>query len=134
MGADILKVELPGDGDPERSIGRPPDGFSTYFEALNRGKRSIALDLRLPEAQAVVRKLVPQVDVLAENFRPGVMDGFGLGYAQVVESNPRLIYAVNSGFGPEGEWRDRGSFVHVSQGMSGAMIARAAGPEPSRWS
>lgn len=128
MGADVLKVEQPGDGDPGRSIGRLPDGFSSYFEALNRGKRSITLDLHLPEAQEVVEKLVAQVDVLVENFRPGVMEGFGLGYAQLAATNERLIYATNSGFGPEGEWRDRGSFDHVSQGMSGAMIAQGGGP------
>jgi CoA:oxalate CoA-transferase len=128
MGADVLKVELPGDGDPGRSIGRLPDGFSAYFEALNRGKRSIVLDLRSAEGQEIVRRLIPEVDVVVENFRPGVMDGFGIGYEQIKESNARLIYAINSGFGPTGEWSDRGSFDHISQGMSGAMISQGGGP------
>ena len=128
MGAEVLKVELPGDGDPGRSIGRLPDGFSAYFEALNRGKRSVTLDLRSAEGRAVIRKLVPEVDVMVENFRPGVMDGFGLGYDDVADLNPTLVYAINSGFGPEGEWRDRGSFDHVAQGMSGALIAQGGGP------
>ena len=134
MGADVLKVELPGDGDPGRSIGRLPDGFSPYFEALNRGKRSITLDLRSAEARAVIRKLVPQVDVMVENFRRGVMDGFGLGYEQIAELNPRLVYAINSGFGPEGAWSEHGSFDIVAQGMSGALIAQGGGPayEPMR--
>jgi len=128
MGADVLKVELPGDGDPGRSIGRLPDGFSAYFEALNRGKRSIALDLRAPEGREVIRRLAPATDVVVENFRPGVMDGFGLGYDELAALNPRLVYAINSGFGPEGEWSDRGSFDHVAQGMSGALVAQGGGP------
>ena len=128
MGAEVLKVELPGDGDPGRSVMRLPDGFSAYFEALNRGKRSITLELRTEEGRAVIRKLVPKVDVVVENFRPGVLDRLGIGYDDMVPLNPRLIYAVNSGFGPDGEWSSRGSFDHVAQGMSGALVAQGGGP------
>ena len=128
MGAEVLKVELPGDGDPGRSVMRLPDGFSAYFEALNRGKRSITLELRTAEGREVIQKLVPDIDVMVENFRPGVMDRFGIGYDESVKLNPKLIYAVNSGFGPEGEWSTRGSFDHVAQGMSGALIGQGGGP------
>ena len=129
MGADVLKVEMPGDGDPGRSLGLQPDGFCAYFEGHNRGKRSITLDLHKPEAKEIVLKLVAQVDVLTENFRPGFLDRLGYGYEELRAANPRLIYATNSGFGPRGEWRARGSFDVVAQGMSGSTI-RPGDPEP----
>lgn len=128
MGADVLKVEMPGNGDPGRSLGLGADGFCSYFEALNRGKRSLTLNLYKEEAREVMRKLIAEADVLTENFRPGFLDKLGYSYEQVREINPRIIYATNSGFGPKGKWRDRGSFDVVSQGMSGAMVAQAGGP------
>jgi CoA:oxalate CoA-transferase len=128
MGAEVLKVEMPGTGDPGRSLGRMPDGFCAYFEGLNRGKKSITLNLRSPEARDVICRLIERVDVLTENFRPGYLDSLGLGYEDLKKANPRLIYATNSGFGPKGEWRERGSFDVVAQGMSGAMISQAGGP------
>ena len=128
MGAEVLKVEMPGNGDPGRQLGVGADGFCSYFEALNRGKRSMTLDLRAEGALEIVRKLVSEADVLAENFRPGYLDSIGLGYEDLREANPRLIYATNSGFGPEGEWARRGSFDVVAQGMSGAMVALGGGP------
>ena len=128
MGADVLKVEMPGNGDPGRQLGVGADGFCSYFEALNRGKRSMTLDLRADGAIEVVHRLIKDADVLAENFRPGYLDSIGLGYDDLKEVNPQLIYATNSGFGPEGEWATRGSFDVVAQGMSGAMIALGGGP------
>ncbi len=128
MGADVLKVEMPGNGDPGRQLGVGADGFCSYFEALNRGKRSMTLDLRAEGALEIIRKLVAEADVLAENFRPGYLDSIGLGYDDLKEANPKLIYATNSGFGPEGVWATRGSFDVVAQGMSGAMIALGGGP------
>lgn len=128
MGAEILKVEMPGNGDPGRSLGVAADGFCSYFEALNRGKKSITINLYEPASREVMLKLVAQSDVLTENFRPGFLDKLGYGYEALREVNPRLIYATNSGFGPKGEWRERGSFDVVSQGMSGAMIAQGGGP------
>ncbi len=128
MGADVLKVEMPGNGDPGRQLGMGPDGYCTYFEALNRGKRSMTLDLRADGAMEIVHKLVEQADVLTENFRPGYLDSIGLGYDAMRQVNPKLIYASNSGFGTIGEWATRGSFDVVAQGMSGAMIAIAGGP------
>ena len=128
MGADVLKVEMPGNGDPGRSLGVGADGFCSYFEALNRGKRSMTLDLRADGAIELMHKLVSEADVLTENFRPGYLDSIGLGYEDLRKVNPRLIYATNSGFGPRGEWATRGSFDVVAQGMSGAMIALGGGP------
>ena len=128
MGADVLKVEMPGNGDPGRQLGVGADGFCSYFEALNRGKRSMTLDLRAEGALEIIRKLVAEADVLAENFRPGYLDSIGLGYDDLKGANPKLIYATNSGFGPEGDWATRGSFDVVAQGMSGAMIALGGGP------
>ncbi len=128
MGAEILKVEMPGNGDPGRSLGIGPDGFCSYFETLNRGKKSITLNLYKPESREVMLKLVEKVDVLTENFRPGFLDKLGYGYDELKAVNPQLIYATNSGFGHTGDWRTRGSFDVVAQGMSGAMIATAGGP------
>jgi crotonobetainyl-CoA:carnitine CoA-transferase CaiB-like acyl-CoA transferase len=128
MGADVLKVEAPNEGDPGRSLGRRPDGFCAYFEGHDRGKRSITLNLRAPEARTIVRRLVEQSDVVTENFRPGFLDKLGLGYEDLRPINPRLIYATNSGFGPKGPWRERGSFDVVAQGMGGIMVAQGGGP------
>ncbi len=128
MGADVLKIEMPGNGDPGRQLGVGVDGFCSYFEALNRGKRSMTLDLRADGAIEIVRKLIQDADVLAENFRPGYLDSIRLGYDDLRDVNPQLIYATNSGFGPEGEWARRGSFDVVAQGMSGAMVALGGGP------
>ena len=105
MGADVLKVEMPGNGDPGRQLGVGADGFCSYFEALNRGKRSMTLDLRAEGAIEVVHKLIEDADVLTENFRPGYLDSIGLGYDDLRQVNPQLIYATNSGFGPEGDGR-----------------------------
>jgi CoA:oxalate CoA-transferase len=129
MGAEIIKVEMPGSGDPGRSLGVGSDGFCSYFETLNRGKRSITVNLYNPESRDIIHRLVERVDVLTENFRPGFLDRLGYGYEDLRKVNPRLIYATNSGFGPNGFWRDRGSFDVVAQGMSGAMVANGGGPE-----
>jgi crotonobetainyl-CoA:carnitine CoA-transferase CaiB-like acyl-CoA transferase len=128
MGARIIKVEMPGDGDPGRSLGVASDGFCSYFEALNRGKESVTLNLYEEGAREVVHRLVAEADVLTENFRPGFLDRLGYGYEELRKVNERLIYATNSGFGPDGQWRDRGSFDVVAQGMSGAMVSQAGGP------
>ncbi|MCL4287438.1 MAG: CoA transferase, partial [Thermoleophilia bacterium] len=101
LGAEVTKVERPGSGDETRAWGPPWDdrGEATYFEAVNRNKRSIALDLRDPAGLAAARELVAAADVLVENFRPGVMDRLGLGWEDAAALNPRLIYCSISGFG-----------------------------------
>ena len=133
MGADVVKVEQPGDGDPGRALGRLPDGYCGYFEAFNRGKRSITVNLSSPEGLGIIHRLISKSDVITENFVPGAMERFGLGYDDVRKINPRIIYASNSGFGLNGEWAARPSYDIIAQAMSGAMIANAGGPasEPS---
>ncbi|HEV2126881.1 MAG TPA: CoA transferase, partial [Chloroflexota bacterium] len=128
MGADIIKVEAPNGGDLGRSLGLQPDGFCAYFEAHNRNKRSITLDLQRPEAKEVIYDLVGQVDVTVENFRRGVMDRLGFGYEKFREINPRIIYASASGYGPKGPLADRPSYDTIGQAMGGIMIAQAGGP------
>ena len=128
MGAEVLKIERPREGDPGRALGRRPDGFCSYFEALNRGKQSLTVNLGSAEGTQIVHRLVAEADVVTENFRPGVMDSLGVGYKQLRPLNARLIYAANNGFGTKGPWTERGSFDIVSQGISGAMIAQGGGP------
>ena len=122
LGADVIKIERPGSGDDTRRMGtRLPHGFSAGFLALNRNKRSIALDLRSDDGKAVFRRMAQTADVVVENFRPGVMERLGLGYAALAQINPRLVYASISGFGGTGPYRNRGGFDLVAQGMSGLM-------------
>jgi crotonobetainyl-CoA:carnitine CoA-transferase CaiB-like acyl-CoA transferase len=101
LGADVVKVERPGSGDDTRSWGPPFDerGEATYFQAVNRNKRSLALDLHDPQQQAFARGLARESDVLVENFRPGLMERLGLGYEQLSVDNPGLIYCSITGFG-----------------------------------
>ena len=101
LGAEVVKVERPGVGDDTRGWGPPwgQDGVATYFEAVNRNKTSVALDLRSPEGAREARRLARTSDVLVENFRPGVMESLGLGYAELRESNPALVYCSITGFG-----------------------------------
>src|SRR5512139_1444261 len=96
MGADVVKVESP-EGDLMRSRPVQRDGFSTMFGQLNAGKKSIVLDLKKPEAVAAIKKLATTVDILVENYRPGVMKRLGLDYAELSRINPRLIYCAISG-------------------------------------
>ena len=115
-GADVIKVEPPT-GDETRTYGPPfVDGESTYYMALNRNKRSIVLDLATPDGQEIVRRLAASSDVLVENFKTGSMERWGLGYAQLRELNPRLIYLAISGFGRSGP------YAHVA-GYDGALQA-----------
>ena len=122
LGADVIKIERPGSGDDTRRMGTLlPNGFSAGFLALNRNKRSIALDLRSDDGKAVFRRMAETADVVVENFRPGVMERLELGYAALSAINPRLVYASISGFGGTGPYRSRGGFDLVAQGMSGLM-------------
>ncbi len=131
MGADVIKIERPGSGDDTRRMGsRYENGFAAGFLALNRNKRSIALDLRSDEGKGVLRRMVETADIVAENFRPGVMDRLGLGYDELSQINPRLVYASISGFGGSGPYRNRGGFDLVAQGMSGLMSITGFPGEP----
>lgn len=103
-GADVIKVERPGAGDWSRQWGPFIDGVSMPFASLNRNKRSIAVDLKAEEGKEIIRRLARTSDVLMHNFRPGVMDGLGLGYEDLKAINPRLVYAYSTGWGDEGPY------------------------------
>jgi len=126
LGADVVKVERPGEGDGMRNW--PPltpnaDGatFSENFASINRNKRSVALDLKDPDDLAALRLLCDQADILIENFRPGVMDRTGLGYEALAATNPGLVYCSISGYGQTGPYASRGAFDVTVQAMSGLM-------------
>ena len=122
MGANVIKVEKPGGGDDTRRMGPPFTGeWASGFLALNRNKRSLALNLRDDAGQEVFKRLLKDADVVVENFRPGVMDRLGLGYDSLSEIKPGLVYCSISGFGATGPYRNRGGFDLVAQGMSGLM-------------
>jgi CoA:oxalate CoA-transferase len=119
-GADVIKVE-PIHGDDARHLGPFRDGESLYFDSLNRRKRSIALDLKAPEDLEVLRGLVATVDVLVENFRPGVTARLGIDYERMHELNPRLVYASISGFGQESPMGQAAAYDLIVQALSGVM-------------
>ena len=122
MGADVIKVENPNGGDDTRRMGPPfISGWSAAFLAINRNKRSLALNLRSEEGRGVFKALVGRADVVVENFRPGAMERLGLGYEGLKNIKPSLIYCSISGFGQTGPYRERGGFDLVAQGMSGLM-------------
>lgn len=120
LGADVIKVEPPG-GDASRHMGVRVGDDSTGFAALNRGKRSIVLDLKSNYGRAALVRLAERADVFIENFRPGVMTGLGLGYETLSALNPRLIYASISGYGQTGPEATKGGFDLIAQGASGLM-------------
>jgi crotonobetainyl-CoA:carnitine CoA-transferase CaiB-like acyl-CoA transferase len=128
MGADVIKVEPPG-GDSARRMAGASGTESAGFNALNRGKRGIVLDLATPRAQEVMRRLVATTDVLVENYRPGVMRRFGLDYATLAPDHPALIYASISGYGQTGPDAAKGGFDLIAQGVSGLMSVTG---EPGR--
>ena len=130
FGADVIKVELPGKGDDTRAWGPPflklPDGSddpreSAYYLCCNRNKRSIAIDLTRPEAQALLRRLAAEADIVVENFKVGGLKKYGLDYASLSAINPRLVYCSITGFGQTGPYADRPGYDFVAQGMGGFM-------------
>ena len=134
LGADVWKIETTSQTERRRSNGPYVHGVSTYFFSLNRGKKSIMLDLKAPEAKEIVHRLVKRADVLAENFSPGTMDRLGFGYEQMREVNPALVYASTSGFGQTGPYRERGAVDIIVQGMGALMstTGHESDPLPSR--
>jgi len=129
FGADIIKVEPPGAGDPLRKWRLLKDGTSVWWQVQSRNKRSIALDLKDPEAQDIVRRLAQDADVLIENFRPGAMEGWGLGPDELLALNPRLVMLRISGYGQTGPYRDKPGFGVVAEAMGGLRHLTA---EPDR--
>ena len=121
LGAEVWKVETPQQNETRRGAGPYVHGVSTYFFSVNRGKQSIMLDLKAPEAKEIVFHLAHEADVLTENFSPGTMEKIGFGYEALSEVNPALIYASTSGFGQTGPYRERGAVDAIVQGMGGVM-------------
>jgi len=128
MGADVIKVEKP-DGDDSRRF-LPPEikGESAAFMMMNRNKRGIALNLKDPDAIAVLRDLLEHADVVIENYRHDTMERLGLGYETLRQANPKLVYCAISGFGRTGPYAERGGFDLIAQGMSGLMSITGEGP------
>ncbi len=129
LGAEVIKVEPP-QGDDYRAIGPFKNGESALFSAMNRNKKSIVLDLKSPTALTLVREMVLQADALVENFRPGVAERLGIGYAAMSEINPKLVYVSVSGFGQTGPMAHRPAYDIIVQAMSGIMevTGQADGP------
>jgi crotonobetainyl-CoA:carnitine CoA-transferase CaiB-like acyl-CoA transferase len=130
LGAEILKVEPPGKGDETRGFAPFVGGESHYFLSLNRGKRSLVIDLRQADGADILRKLVGTADVLIENFRPGVMERLGLGPEALMALNPRLIYCGISGFGMTGPLSQMPSFDIVTQALTGVMSVNGEAGRP----
>ncbi|MDR7457671.1 MAG: CoA transferase [Armatimonadota bacterium] len=133
FGADVIKVERPGAGDFTRTTLPLPGGDSMVYLASNRNKRALTLNLRAPAAREIVERLLARADVLAHNFRPGTMERLGLGYEQLRERHPRLIYAVGTGYGLRGPYVHKGGQDWMAQAMAGPLFRRAdegAPPEP----
>lgn len=127
QGAHVTKVEPPGLGDIGRWVGVAVGGISAMATMVNRGKRSIAVNLQTDEGQAIVRRLVQDADVFVQNFRPGVIEKLGLAYETVREGNPDLIYCSISGFGPEGPYAHKSAYDPVVQAYGGLAFAQAGG-------
>lgn len=133
LGARVIKVEPPGTGDDARGFGPFIDGASAYFLSLNRGKESIALDLKSDADRAIFEALIAKADVLVENYRGGTMDKLGYGWDALQGLNPRLVYAAISGFGHTGPYKSRAAYDMVVQGMGGIMsVTGHPGGPPTR--
>ena len=127
LGAEILKIEMPGHGDDTRAFPPFKNGESVYFASINRGKRSLALNLKDAGDRAVFERLLARADVLVENFRPGAMDALGYGYETLKESHPGLLYASISGFGHTGPYKDLPAYDLIVQALGGMISIN--GPE-----
>ena len=129
MGADVIKVERPGQGDDTRGFGPPfvkdlsgeDTGDSAYYMSVNRGKKSLSLDISRPEGQDIIRRLAADTDIIFENYKIGTLDRYGLGYQDLKAINPRIIYCSITGFGQTGPYSPRAGYDYLLQGMSGLM-------------
>ena len=120
-GADVIKIEPAGAGEPTRGIGEVKNGLSVYFRNTQRGKRSIQIDLKSQEGQAVFHRLAAEADVLIEAYRPGVADRLGVGYEAICAVNPGIVYCSLTAFGQTGAWRDRPAHDLAVQAMAGTL-------------
>ncbi len=129
FGAEVIKIEPPGKGDPLRNWRLIHDGTSVWWQVQSRNKKSVSLDLRKPEAQDLIRTLVKDIDVVVENFKPGTMEGWGLGWEELRAINPRLVMLRVSGYGQTGPYRDLPGFGAIGEAMGGL---RHLSGEPDR--
>ncbi len=133
FGAEIIKIESPKGGDDSRAFGPFVGKESAYFMSLNRGKRSMTLNLKDPKAQELFKELVKKVDIVLENYRPGTMEKFNLGYEELKKINPNIIYTACSGFGHTGPYSNKPAYDVIVQGMGGIMsITGQENGEPTR--
>ncbi len=130
LGAEIIKIEKPGTGDDSRAFGPHLHGESAYFMSINRGKKSLTLDLKSEKGREIFLLLIKDADVLVENFKPGVMKKLGLDYDKLRVINPKLIYCASSGFGQTGPYSSRPAYDLIIQGMGGLMSI--TGPDASQ--
>ena len=121
LGAEVIKIEQPGTGDEARDFGPFKNDFSLYFMSVNRGKKSVTLNLKSPRGKELFLELVKGSDILVENFRPGTMEKLGLDYESLKEHHPSLLYAACSGFGQTGPYAMRGAYDMIIQGMGGII-------------
>ncbi len=130
FGAEVIKIEKPGKGDDSRGFGTKFQGESLFFLGHNRGKKSITLEMKTPEAKEIIRRLVEGADVVVESFRPGVMSRLGLGYEDLTKINPKIIMCSISAFGQNGPYNGLAGYDIIAQGMSGLMdlTGEADGP------
>ena len=119
FGADVIKVEKPGEGDPQRKWGTSKGGVALYWKSLSRNKRSLTLDLRVPEGAEILKRLVEKADVVISNFRPGTLERWALGYDTLARINPGLVLLEVSGFGREGSLARRPGFGTLAEARSG---------------
>jgi crotonobetainyl-CoA:carnitine CoA-transferase CaiB-like acyl-CoA transferase len=120
-GAEVIKVEPPGEGDPTRHLGPRDGGETVYFRNLNRGKKSVVMDLKNPREREALLRMAETADVFVESFRPGVVDRLGVGYDQLRARNPGIVYCSISAFGQEGPYRDRPAHDLAVEALSGAL-------------
>jgi hypothetical protein len=130
FGADVVKIEPPGAGDPLRNWRLLKNGTSVWWQVQSRNKRSVALDLKKPEGQEIVRKLAAEADVLIENFRPGALEGWGLDPQQLVEANPKLVVLRISGYGQTGPTATVRASAWSARRWAAAPPHGRAGPHP----
>ena len=132
LGAEVIKVEVPGTGDTSRGNGVAPGFPSTYFETNNRGVKSVTLNLKTPEGQRILRQLVAQADMFGQNFRPGAAEKNGFGYETLRTVNPRLVYVSISGYGPQGPHADLPGTDSMAQALGGIAEAYSTPGQPLR--
>lgn len=133
LGANVIKIEMPKTGDDSRAIGPFINKESAYFMSINRNKRSITLNLKSSEGKEIFKELLKRADIVVENYRPGTMEKLGLGYEELKQVNPRIIYAACSGFGATGPYKHKPAYDIIVQAAGGLMsITGAEGGEPTR--